>query len=61
MDLKMALVELEKKIIPGKNTSHVKRLLHVTKAIRRPWIENEAVRIIDIVEKYRTLEFYDML
>jgi len=60
-DIEMAIAELNKKFIPGKNTSHIKLLLQTTKSVRRSWIETQAGRIIDIVHRYPQLQDYEMV
>lgn len=60
-DVQQALKELGKEYIEGKNVSHIKKLLKMTLQDRRPWIENEANRIMDIITKYPPLKDYEMV
>lgn len=61
MDDEEVMAEIQKKLIPGKNTTHIKRLLESNAKIRRNWIENESLRIQDIITRYSPLNDYDMV
>ena len=61
IDDKGAMQEIQKGYTLGKNTSHFKRLLMITKNVRRKWIENDGSRITDIITKFPLLENYDMV
>ncbi|XP_025997041.1 uncharacterized protein LOC105204165 isoform X2 [Solenopsis invicta] len=59
-DITNALKELEKKFMEN-NASHIKRLLKITMPVRRQWIENKSNRINEIVKKYPSLQYYEMV
>lgn len=60
-DLNSILDEIEKKFTPGKNVAHFKRLLLLSKSVRRPWIEQHSNGINDIIKKYPILNEYEMV
>lgn len=60
IDDEEAMQEIQKYSL-GKNTSHFKRLLTITKDARRKWIENDGNRITDIITKFPPLENYEMV
>lgn len=60
-DIAKALKELEKKFVENNNISHIKQLLKITMSARRSWIEKESSGIVEIVSKYPSLKYYEIV
>jgi len=52
---------LEKKFVENSNISHIKQLLKITMSVRRQWIEKESTEIVEIVSRYPSLKYYEMV